>query len=246
MFTNAYEDTRFADAYSDLEFPGTYYLAFRDLPRIIAEHVRGHYALDFGCGAGRSTRFLQRLGFDAVGIDISADMIRRARQIDPPGDYRLIPDGDFSALAGRRFDLVFCAFPFDNIPSMQRKVALFRGLSALLAPAGRIINLVSSPDIYRHEWASFSTAAYPENRQARDGDIVRIVNTAIADSRPVEDVLWSDEAYRRVFEQSRLTVLETCKPIAAGDEPYDWVNETRIAPWVIYVLGRSSSLVSGL
>lgn len=236
MFRNAYEDAGFADAYSRLEFPGTYYLAFRDLPRIIAAHVQGTTALDFGCGAGRSTRFIRRLGFDAVGLDVSAEMIRRAREIDPSGDYRIIPEGGLSAFAGRSFDLVLCAFTFDNIPSKGRKIALFHGLSRLLAPRGRIINLVSSPDIYTHEWASFSTSAFPENRRARNGDVVRIVNTAIADSRPVEDVLWTDVAYREVFEESGLSVVETCRPLAAGDESYAWVNETRIAPWVLYVL----------
>jgi hypothetical protein len=52
-----------------LEFPGTYYLAFRDLPALFAEHVRGRASLDFGCGAGRSTRFLRSLGFDPIGIE---------------------------------------------------------------------------------------------------------------------------------------------------------------------------------
>ncbi len=160
-FTNAYEDAAFADAYSTLDFPGTYHLAFRDLPRLIGTHVRGERALDFGCGAGRSTRFLRRLGFNVVGVDISADMVRRARAIDPPGIYRVIQDGDFSDFVRERFDLVLCAFPFDNIPSRDRKVALFRGLNGLLSPRGRLVNLVSSPEIYIHEWASFSTAAFP-------------------------------------------------------------------------------------
>ena len=57
-FENAYEDSDRADAYSRLEFPGTYYLAFRDLPELIADYISGSNALDFGCGAGRSTRFL--------------------------------------------------------------------------------------------------------------------------------------------------------------------------------------------
>ena len=52
-FTNVYEDPRRAEAYANLEFPGTYYLAYRDLPEIIFEHVKGRKALDFGCGAGR-------------------------------------------------------------------------------------------------------------------------------------------------------------------------------------------------
>ena len=47
-FVNAYEDESRAQAYSTLQFPGTYYLAFRDLPGIFAEHVRGRAALDFG------------------------------------------------------------------------------------------------------------------------------------------------------------------------------------------------------
>jgi hypothetical protein len=31
-FRNVYEDSKRADAYAKMEFPGTYYLAYRDLP----------------------------------------------------------------------------------------------------------------------------------------------------------------------------------------------------------------------
>ncbi|MCX6653261.1 MAG: hypothetical protein NT137_07940 [Methanomassiliicoccales archaeon] len=82
-FTNVYGDAKRAESYAKLEFPGTYHLAFRDLPEIIAEHVRRGRALDFGCGAGRSTRFLRRLGFEAIVVDVSSDVIRKAMLIDP-------------------------------------------------------------------------------------------------------------------------------------------------------------------
>lgn len=85
-FSNVYDDAKRAEAYARLEFPGTYYLAYRDLPAIIAEHVTGHKALDFGCGAGRSTRFLENLGFEAIGIDISPSMIHLAEKADPAGN----------------------------------------------------------------------------------------------------------------------------------------------------------------
>ncbi len=52
-FTNCYEDASRAGAYATLEFANTYYLAYRDLPEIISEQVRGKRALDFGCGTGR-------------------------------------------------------------------------------------------------------------------------------------------------------------------------------------------------
>jgi SAM-dependent methyltransferase len=238
-FRNAYSDDRFADAYATLGFHRTYHLAYRDLPDLIRNHVTGRRALDFGCGAGRSTRFLRQLGFEAVGADISVAMIAKAHELDPAGDYRLVDDDDHGPLGEAGFDLVFSGFTFDNIPTRELKVALFGSLRGRLNREGRIVSLVSSPEIYTHEWASFSTRDFPENRHARSGDIVRIVNTDIPDSRPVEDIVWTDESYREVYGLSGLEVVAKHAPLARGDEPYEWVNETRIAPWVIYVLKRA-------
>jgi ubiquinone/menaquinone biosynthesis C-methylase UbiE len=237
-FSNVYKDARRAEAYSKLEFPGTYYLAYRDLPRIISKHVKGRKAVDFGCGTGRSTRFLKKLGFDVIGIDIAEGMIKKARELDPKGDYRLIKDGDFSKFKNNAFDLVLSAFTFDNVPTMEKKVRNFRGLGTLLKNKGRIVNLVSSPEIYTHEWASFSTKDFPENKHAKSGDKVRIIQTDIEEKRPVEDVVWTDEYYQETYKRVGLELIKTYKPLAKESEPYKWVNETRIAPWVIYVLKK--------
>jgi SAM-dependent methyltransferase len=238
-FINVYEDAKRAEAYAKLEFPGTYYLAYRDLPEIIFDHVTGKKAIDFGCGTGRSTRFLQKLGFDTIGIDISADMIKKARQIDPNGDYRLVMDGDLSQLEAAGIDLVLSVFTFDNIPTMQKKVKICRAIGSLLNNEGRIVNLVSSPEIYTREWASFSTKNFPENESAKSGDKVKIIITDVEDKRPVEDIIWFDDAYHQVFQRAGLEVVKISKPLAREDEPYQWINETQIAPWVIYVLKTS-------
>jgi len=237
-FSNSYEDAKRAEVYAKLEFPGTYYLAYRDLPEIIFEHVKGRRAIDFGCGAGRSTRFLQKLAFDAVEVDISEDMLGKAREIDSNGDYRLIEDGDLSQFEDYAYDLVLSAFTFDNIPTMETKVKNFREIGRLLKGEGRTVNLVSSPEIYTHEWASFSTKDFPENKYAKSGDKVRIIQADLADKRPVEDVVWTDESYQMVFKRAGLELVKTHKPLAEESEPYKWVNETRIAPWVIYVLKK--------
>jgi SAM-dependent methyltransferase len=235
-FTNVYQDPELAEAYSKLAFANTYHLAYRDLPELIRTHVHGRRALDFGCGTGRSTRFLRGLGIEAIGVDISAEMVAKAMELDPGGDYRVIGDGDFSSLPQGGFDLVMSAFTFDNIPTASWKVTLLRALGRLLAPHGRVINLVSSPEIYTHEWASFSTSGFPENASARSGDLVRIVSLDIEDRRPALDVLWTDESYREVYREAGLGVVAVHRPLAKGTEPYEWVNETRIAPWTIYVL----------
>ncbi len=233
---NVYEDARRAEAYAKLEFHGTYYLAYRDLPDIIFEQVKGRKAIDFGCGTGRSTRFLKKLGFGTIGVDVAEDMIRKARARDPRGDYRLIADGDFSQFEENAYDLALSAFTFDNIPTMDQKVKIFRELGKLLNSEGRIVNLVSAPEIYTHEWVSFSTKDFPENKYAKSGDQVKIIITDTEDKRPVVDVVWSDEDYQEVFKRAGLDVVKTYKPLAKEHEPYPWVNETRIAPWVIQVL----------
>jgi ubiquinone/menaquinone biosynthesis C-methylase UbiE len=235
-FSNVYADRARAEAYATLEFPGTYYLAYRDLPAIIGEHVQGRRALDFGCGAGRSTRFLKRLGFEVVGVDISAPMLARARDRDPGGDYRLVSDADLTGLPAGSFDLILCAFTFDNIPTMEKKVAILEGLRKCLDPRGRIVNLVSSPEIYVNEWVSFSTKDYPENRAARCGDKVRIVMLDVDDRRPVEDIVWTEEGYRDAYERAALRLIRIYKPLGNRDEPIAWTSETNIAPWVIHVL----------
>jgi ubiquinone/menaquinone biosynthesis C-methylase UbiE len=237
-FFNVYEDAKRAEAYAKLEFPGTYYLAYRDLPEIIFEHVKGRKAIDFGCGTGRSTRFLRSLGFSPLGVDISSDMLEKARELDLKGDYRLIMDGDFGQFEEQAYDLVLSVFTFDNIPTMEKKVVNFKRLGRLLKNEGIMINLVSSPEIYTHEWASFSTKDFPENMHAKSGDKVRIVQTDVEDKRPVEDVVWTDKCYKKTYMKAGLELVKTYKPLAKENEPFKWVNETRIAPWVIYVLKK--------
>lgn len=236
-FSNVYDDATRALSYASLEFPNTYYLAFRDLPGILGRWAPGRAALDFGCGTGRSTRFLKGLGFDALGVDLAPAMLALARERDPTGDYHLVGEDGPIEFPGASFDLVLAAFTFDNVPGPETKVRLLTTLRRLLRPAGVLVNLVSSPDIYRNEWASFSTRDFPENRTARSGDRVRTVMTDVPDRRPVDDILWDHEAYLASYSAAGLEVLEVHRPLGRADEPYPWVAETRIAPWVIYVTG---------
>jgi ubiquinone/menaquinone biosynthesis C-methylase UbiE len=238
-FANVYEDAQRAAAYATLEFPGTYYLAFRDLPEIIRKHVTAKLALDFGCGAGRSTRFLKSIGLDSIGVDISEDMLKLARARDPEGEYLLSQPDHLVGLDHHNFDVILSAFTFDNIPGMDTKVRLFTELRDLLSPTGRIVNLVSSPEIYTHDWASFLDTCFEGNFTAKRGDFVYTIMTDVPDSRPVQDILWPDDAYRETFTAAGLAVEEVYKPLGRLDDPCVWVNETTVAPWTIYVLKAS-------
>ncbi|MFH0843731.1 MAG: class I SAM-dependent methyltransferase [Bacteroidota bacterium] len=237
-FENSWGNQTRAESYARLEFPNTYYLAYRDLPKIISSHVSGKKAVDFGCGTGRSTRFLKELGFDVTGIDISHDMLNIAKHLDKSGDYQIVSNGQYSHLGVNQYDLVQSIFTFDNIPGWINRINILTGLRDLLKSTGRIVCLDSTPELYTNEWASFSTKEFPENRKARTGDIVRDIMLDVEDRRPVEDIFWTVEDYHLLFEKAGLIPDATYKPLGKRDEPYNWISETSTAPWMIFVLSK--------
>jgi SAM-dependent methyltransferase len=238
-FENSWADRERAESYSRLEFPNTYYLAYRDLPMIIRKHVTGNHAVDFGCGTGRSSRFLKQSGFDVIGIDIAPDMIAIAKMFDPKGDYQLVSNGNYDHFGTNKFDLVQSIFTFDNIPGWDNRTKILRALGNLLNPTGRLILLDSTPELYTIECASFSTKNFPENRVAKTGDIVRTLMLDVDDRRPVEDIFWTVPDYHKLFHLSELEVEAIYKPLGYENEPYDWISEKETAPWMIFVLRKT-------
>ena len=235
---NVYEDTKRAQSYAKLEFPGTYYLAYRDIPEIVQKHVKGKAAIDFGCGTGRSTRFIKKYGFDAIGIDISEEMVKNAKIFDPTGDYFVVKDNNFEEFKKNHFDLILSIFTFDNIPNKGNRINLLTKIASLINDEGKILLLDSTPEIYVNEWASFSTKDFPENKIAKSGEKVKTIMTDVDDKRPVEDIIWFNDDYQELFKESGLKLIESYKPLGKETEPFNWINETKIAPWIIYILER--------
>lgn len=237
-FENSWGNQTRAMSYSKLEFPNTYYLAYRDLPEIISKHVTGNRAIDFGCGTGRSSRFLKQLGFNVIGIDISNDMLEIARNFDLYGDYKLVSNGKYDHLGLNQFDLVQSIFTFDNIPGWENRTNILKGLQDLIKPTGRMICLDSTPELYVNEWASFTTKDFHENWIAKTGDIVRDIMLDVEDRRPVEDIYWSVEDYHKLFNLAGLEIEVTYKPLGYSNEPFNWKSEKEIAAWMIFVLKK--------
>lgn len=65
-FKNSWGNQTRAESYSKLEFPNTYYLAYRDLPEIISRHVTGNKAVDFG---GVYTKVLKNKAIEYIMED---------------------------------------------------------------------------------------------------------------------------------------------------------------------------------
>jgi SAM-dependent methyltransferase len=93
--------------------------------------------LDFGCGAGRVTGGLARLFGEVYGVDISSEMIARARNDlrDLPNVTLVQSNGrDLSALGDLQFDFAFAFSVFHHVPSKEIIESCIREVGAHLRP----------------------------------------------------------------------------------------------------------------
>ena len=89
-------------------------------------------AVDAGCGEGRLTRLLFGLGYDAVGFDRSAELVRAASEADPQGRYAVAPIDDLPLQDGEA-RLVVCVNVLMHVVELEPAL---RELARVLAPSG--------------------------------------------------------------------------------------------------------------
>jgi len=227
--TNDYSET--ADEYGRAEFTGTMYLAFRDVPWLISQHAPCGRALDYGCGAGRSSRLLKRLGFEVSGVDISDAMLETARELDPAGDYRKIEPARLP-FPDATFDLAFSSLVFFEIPTVAGMTEAAAEIRRVLKPGGAFILLIGAEELYAHEWLTVKVD-YPENRGCKSGDAVRVFLTEVG--LELTDYYWTDADYRKVFADAGLTVVRLHQPMGSEADGYPWINEHKVPSFSIYV-----------
>jgi len=108
--------------------------------------VRGQRVLELGCGAAAGARWLARAGAVAVGLDLSAGMLRHAAAGTDRSRVTVpLVQADALALPFRDgcFDLVCTAF--GAIPFVADSAALMREVARVLRPGGRWVFSVTHP-----------------------------------------------------------------------------------------------------
>jgi ubiquinone/menaquinone biosynthesis C-methylase UbiE len=113
-------------------------------------------ALDAACGTGRHSAFLAARGHRIVGVDRSPEMLERARQKVPAGDFR---EGDIDALPldAESVDAVVCALALVHLPDVTTAV---REFARVVRPRGRVLVSDVHPVPILLGWqAQFRTAA---------------------------------------------------------------------------------------
>ena len=106
---------------------------------------------DVGCGTGSLTFELARFARKVIGVDLSGEMLRRAREVAKERKIRNVEfrraDALKLPLASRSVDALFCVMVLHFLPDPERAIAEFRRVTR---PGGSVILV----DLVQHsqEW----------------------------------------------------------------------------------------------
>jgi SAM-dependent methyltransferase len=98
-------------------------------------------ALDFGAGVGRLTRALSAHFDECVGVDVSAEMVRRARELNADRENcRFVHSvrADLSQFENRTFDLVYSSKVLQHLPNHRLVCAYIQEFLRVTKPDGLV------------------------------------------------------------------------------------------------------------
>lgn len=96
----------------------------------------GDRVLDLGCGDGRFTAELARMGARPVGVDIAQAALNRARARHPEHDFRQAPIDGPLPLDDVSFDVVWSSEVIEHVADTARWLSEVR---RVLVPRGRLL-----------------------------------------------------------------------------------------------------------
>lgn len=132
---------------------------------------------DLGCGTGTLTRLLTDEGYAVDGLDLSPEMVRRARDKVPEATF-VVGDAADPGLEPAGYDVVLSRHVLWAMPD---PVEAFARWTRLLAPRGRVVLVEGS-------WSTGAGLTAVEAER-----IVRTVRSHVEVRHLPEDVYWGKE-----------------------------------------------------
>ncbi len=219
--------------YSNFGIEGTSWLAFREIKKILKHYKCGKRALDYGCGAGRSTRYLKSLGVNPIGVDICPKILEEALKFDEELNYFLINNARVPVI-NNYFDLVFSSFTLIMVSSKLEMSLIVQEMHRILKKGGLCIIITGSEELHcpNKVWNSYDTD-FPENYNLRSGSMAKLKIKEV--DVIFTDYNWLNEDYVEIIEGNGFQILETLSPLGKGNDPYPWFSEKDTSPYLIYV-----------
>lgn len=135
--------------------------------------------VEIGCGVGRMTRMLSRIFAEVVALDVSDEMVARARAntADVPNVTVLLGDGaTLEPLVSEGYDFVFSFIVFQHIPSLAVIRSYCREAFRVLKPGGlfkfQVQGLTTFRRGRRDTWTGYQISRWQAKMLARTAGFV--------------------------------------------------------------------------
>ncbi len=211
-------------------------VAYAGVKEMVEKYCVGaNNAIDYGCGAGRSTRFLKQAGLNqVVGVDINQEMLNQAAQREIPGtSYYHIESGVLPFKDGT-FDLAFSGLAILEISSADEIHKVLTELKRVVTNQGTVIILTCTKEGHLTGSDSFEPILTAEQQaNIKDGDAVptRVKETG----QMFTDYYWSDEFLKTALQEAGLMVVEVKLPTTIPGQSNEDLQSNDQPPYVIYV-----------
>lgn len=240
-----------SELYAKKSMQGTIYLAFRDVPLLLLQLLSSTQQepirlLDYGCGAGFSTRYLKSLqnlfisSLQIDGVDISEEMLKQARQIDSINHYKKITDGKIAA-PDKFYQGAFSSFVLYEFATKQAMQEGLEEVKRVLIPGGFFIVVVGSVESYcsHYEWVSLKTH-FPQNAHLKSGDLARVDLPLKEGVLTFQNYYWTEQDYQEVFKKAGFNLVHTYYPLGLEVEEdvlnWKWKSEKIASPYYLFIL----------
>lgn len=164
-----------------------------------AERLRGWLPdgpaeiLDLGCGTGSLSLLAAEQGHRVTGVDLSANMVERARaKLAGRDAVFLVGDAAQPPVDGRRFDVVLVRHVLWALPDPARALRHWR---ALLRPAGRLV-------LVEGVWGTLTPVGIPTDR-------LLTLLAPLADHTRIEHLSEDARLWGREVDDERYAVVAT-------------------------------------
>lgn len=230
-----YTDTN-AELYDSFGIEGTTYQIGYDAVAELLGDIRGKTLLDFGCGTGRSAKFLKELGAQHVyAVDHDQNMIDQALSQGPDNVTFLRIDSAIP-LPDASVDGAVSMNVFIEIRTLDTMARACAEIARTLRAGAAFVLESSSPMAFGHTFRSFG---YPQAGPLQSGDRTPCIVTAPGGRFVIEDTYWTEDDYVNAIEQAGLAVTTIDYPRPRN--PAAWSTDEAFIPPCIVIEAKKAA-----
>ena len=218
-----------AELYGSLGIKGTtYQIGFDAVAKLLGD-ITGKTFLDFGCGTGRSARFLKELGAQHVyAVDHDQDMINQAQSRELEGVTFSRTDGAIP-LPDASVDGAVSMNVFIEIRTLGEMIRACVEIARTLRSDAPFVLESSNPMAFGRTFRSYS---YPHAGPLQSGQTTPCIVITPGGQFVIQDTYWTEDDYVEAIEQAGLTVTTIDYP--RPRDPAAWsTDEASISPCIV-------------